>query len=505
MADGWFSIGAIVLVWIAGALGAFALLGDALVQWVKRWRGTARKHCPKCWYDLSQTAAGDAGHVTCSECSYVVTRERRFYRGRRRWGLVAIALLLLLGSYAVHVTPAVRERGMVAAMPTTVLILYLPWYDTEQSEAVLNQPISLPPANDLPLLDQLYNDLRVARLGEKGALGRFNERLLVQRCIKGDADRLPLSQSWRNHYGAALSALASSADLNQPWWHAALGLIEIQYNTREVWPTDAPIWVELEVERWEANGTHVLEASPISAGINAFSYTEFSHLIRVNYGNHWRHEQTLLGIPANGDAIAYDVKVAYGGPSMYSIDEEIEATTLLRWEPAIEVAGTISDYLEPVDDVSVGAAIAELFTPSAVITHGRTNGAIALNDRLVLRSNVLERIGELTLGFDVQLLRNGETVGTSEVWYRISKRTRRDGSVSWRARPMGVRIDATLDEHLVALEPEVIEEGEWTLRLIGSPEVALRDFEATHYWAGDVELPIKVTARRPWAPAGGDE
>ena len=88
---------------------------------------TTKRRCPKCWYDMSHSEG-----LTCAECGRTQKRERRLrrYRPARRFAL--LAWLLLIGAYALRVTPDVRARGWPAAVPMPVLLLLL----TRESIAV---------------------------------------------------------------------------------------------------------------------------------------------------------------------------------------------------------------------------------------------------------------------------------------------------------------------------------------------------------------------------------
>jgi len=116
LVSGW------ALAVMGGGLLVWALWGDALAQ---RLRRVKKRRCPKCWYDLSHTP-GPAPGVTCSECGYTARRERRLLRGRRRWRWAMVALVILVSAHLARRSPDIRERGWVAAVPTTVLICLAP-------------------------------------------------------------------------------------------------------------------------------------------------------------------------------------------------------------------------------------------------------------------------------------------------------------------------------------------------------------------------------------------
>ncbi len=111
---------------------AWQWIGLATIALATAWllwaaRGTRSKHrrrCPKCWYDLD--AAGDPP-LTCPECGREITRAKDLHRRRRRPRHALAAIGLLLVGYAFIATPRVQATGWRGVVPTTVLVVALPW------------------------------------------------------------------------------------------------------------------------------------------------------------------------------------------------------------------------------------------------------------------------------------------------------------------------------------------------------------------------------------------
>lgn len=110
--------------WIFQVLSvATALAALALLYWaIFRDRSHGRRRCPKCWYDLRGSDS-----LTCPECAYTATRERQFFRTRRRWRWVAVVVLISCVSATLWLTPRARRDGWLTLMPTTVVIASLQW------------------------------------------------------------------------------------------------------------------------------------------------------------------------------------------------------------------------------------------------------------------------------------------------------------------------------------------------------------------------------------------
>ncbi|MEO1277453.1 MAG: hypothetical protein AAFV77_00660, partial [Planctomycetota bacterium] len=112
-----------VLTWLLLALGVLGL------AWALFWdRSRGRKRCPKCWYRLDGVPAAE-GTTTCPECGKEVRKPRRMLKTRRRWGLAMLALLAVLGSYASHAYPIVRDHGWWRTVPDVALIAMVPLID----------------------------------------------------------------------------------------------------------------------------------------------------------------------------------------------------------------------------------------------------------------------------------------------------------------------------------------------------------------------------------------
>lgn len=131
-------------VWAGAALGPIVLVSAAirnpgsLLEWavvvpllaggavVLMWGLIGRRprwrECPRCRYDMSATTG-----LMCPECGRTAKSERAMVRRRRRrWAVVAGALLALLGG-GVWVGAKVRDGTWPRYVPRTAVLLSLPW------------------------------------------------------------------------------------------------------------------------------------------------------------------------------------------------------------------------------------------------------------------------------------------------------------------------------------------------------------------------------------------
>lgn len=89
-------------------------------------RSRGRPRCPRCWYDMT----GSRGFV-CPECGHDARRQSNLLRTRRHGGRVMLGFLLVVSGLSLGAVPTVQEQGWSALLPTTGLMLVLPWTDNE--------------------------------------------------------------------------------------------------------------------------------------------------------------------------------------------------------------------------------------------------------------------------------------------------------------------------------------------------------------------------------------
>ncbi len=98
-----------------------------------------RRRCPSCWYDMG-------GHSSrfCPECGKEARSERSMYRTQRKFGLIWLAAALLVGVYFTFKAHEVRRTGLLALVPTTLLIAGLEYMP---SSMIIDPPGHSEPAN----------------------------------------------------------------------------------------------------------------------------------------------------------------------------------------------------------------------------------------------------------------------------------------------------------------------------------------------------------------------
>lgn len=106
-----------LLGWTLLAIAAVTVL-RTIFDNARRWRRLPPRVCPRCAYDLSQSPG-----MTCSECGFAAQHESQLLRFRPRWRSALLALALLPMASLAFRAPDIAQRGWVAAVPTTALML----------------------------------------------------------------------------------------------------------------------------------------------------------------------------------------------------------------------------------------------------------------------------------------------------------------------------------------------------------------------------------------------
>lgn len=84
--------------------------------WFDPSRG--RRRCPRCWYDMGGTKAR-----LCTECGFEARSQKQLYRTRRKFGLVWIAVFVILTTYLTFRLPRAAKNGLFSFVPTTLLVM----------------------------------------------------------------------------------------------------------------------------------------------------------------------------------------------------------------------------------------------------------------------------------------------------------------------------------------------------------------------------------------------
>lgn len=178
-ATGWalVAIGMCVLAW--------ALLGD---------RSKGRKRCPRCWYDMQGTPATAGGHL-CPECGHLARNGKQLLRTRRSRRVIACAMAFLVAGYLAFAIPQVMISGRTGWVPTTALVLALPWMDSTSDQT--KPPLASGRA--VSTGEVLFKELRTNRFDRKRMDG-WQLWLLWEMVLSGNPDAVGARETLVNRY-----------------------------------------------------------------------------------------------------------------------------------------------------------------------------------------------------------------------------------------------------------------------------------------------------------------
>jgi len=94
------------------------------------FRGRPKRRCRRCWYDLTAAEKRDDGYM-CPECGKTHRTIRSMRKTHRSKRLVVLAVLLLVGAYAIQIrsqynNQKFQQLGWPVLVPTPVLIALMP-------------------------------------------------------------------------------------------------------------------------------------------------------------------------------------------------------------------------------------------------------------------------------------------------------------------------------------------------------------------------------------------
>ena len=491
-----------IVLWIGITILLYALVFDRIRQ---VWRKCRR--CPKCWYDMSHTLG-----LTCSECGFAAKRERKLFRGKRCWKLVFVSLLLFAGSYSIRVTPDVKDRGWPAAVPTTVLIVSLPWLRPE-IDHVRPDPKKyferqrLLPADVRKLLSgsiatRLFNDTCFRLQTEQ--LENWQVKLCEYLCDRQMQEHNPDMWLWQSlHHRVLASTTWSPGDQLAVWPNVDPTCnLKLVVETRDVWPQNTEIFIRSELEETGCNGIVQLVANPLDC--SSLDTIEKHHValgttccgIRSAMEPAiWSDGLTRIGFidHALGD-IFYEVMttqwtyIRLPSPRQFfhiRVDAVLDRSQM---KMPCRVEGTLNEILKPVVAPEFDEHLLERVRHGTVWStgYGRYRLIWETGDRPVL----LRALNGATFAFCAEVVDGDKVVANGKAWFTSTSDYRFED----------VSIVLKRNDGLDDLEPQDTD-GPLRLRLRSDPETALRNFQAKSYWKGILELPLEIVDENPLYPA----
>lgn len=515
-AASWLSMGLL-------AVGGLTVVCALLFDWIRQ-RIVHRRRCPKCWYDLSHTPG-----LRCSECGYTAKREGKLIKARRRWGLASFGVLLLVGSYAAHVTPAVQDRGWPAAVPMAVKILLIPvlrpshenvtkYFDGSRVDTAATG------FYDLGVQDRLFlgllDDYRSHT--PKRFLRPLHHRLQTLVANTSVVSHELTKIEWHSPIHSALSS-ARWRDREPFDWESITPTepFHIRVESRSQWPRSVPLRVWIDIDVPGELQPHVL-------------------FFRTRCGTYerridWRHHGSRSGRgwsdrsvelwPIDDPDRDLDVVVVAVHEQSVRFAEQIPRAMRrsVTWpeQPvsiAVHIVHAVTDILEPVESPEFTSLLHELAKPQLELGilsfavpgesfYGGTLSLLIDGRRSCSQSRRHEFapfLKSFTFAAAMEIRADGQAVGHGEFWMSHDFPW-----LPWKHRPhvlLGSRYKA--DQYLsfmfvpFELNPEwrmtnENRDADWTLLIRGDAETALRNVNSDRYWYGKAELPLTVKGG-PW-------
>jgi hypothetical protein len=440
--------------WLAWGLGALVIcLGVAATWWgLFGDRARGRRRCPRCWHDLSHTPG-----MTCSECGYTAAHEGALHRRRRRL-LAAVAGAVVASLAATWGIEQIQHEGVTAMLPTRVILV------------------------SLPLVGGAHEGLTAeltTRMGRR-RLGDTDYRTLIKRCLRGDPWARPVTAAWEAKYGGLLDQCRDAAPEDIDLERRLLALpARIELGTRQQWPRDAPVCLDLDVQHWWTPGTSCrIRLTPKWGGAEPVTIVASGASLRP------RPFPLVIDPPPDAAALDFDLELERRLPSPQATWEHMQEVSI---SVPLALEGSLAEAMQPAEDEDLHDAVVSTFNQGVIKW---TGGRSPVRVRFTPYLTRVPELEDTAIGACVEILRDGILARRLDLW--------------WPARPgaydegVGWRVDYE-DVELLMEANET--DGHWQMRVRGDPAIALRAGAGTRYWAGEFTVPLTVNEVPTPAPA----
>ena len=501
------------------------LLASALLtDWLRQRLPSRRKRrCPKCWYDLSHTPG-----LRCSECGREVKRERTLFRAKRRWGLAALGLVLLLGSHAWRVTPEVRDRGWVAAVPTTVMIAGLPWLEIPDLTIAPAPPPGSEESWQSLIRKALFEELTDKRMVHQ-TMPAWQRRWLFRRAVATTEYAGPTHVHYYNHRFQTRqpSAAVIHQSLTRCRRSDAKCFLEPEVLDRLLAPArerfahelvemraDGVRGLPLEIILHKAAiyifPTHrLLVATPVFPGAAPAERKTLDASDRNAALGPKRDVRFTIGVPPDDATeieflieVMHDEKTArYDGQGLRSSYRDREVIWSTRIRKPLQLFDSVEEIIAPVSSPLIN----ELLRDRTKVRIG-SGDQTKLVAAMVVDWNLLRR-EEMMFAGDVLVLYHDEVVARGDFILHpfLGPRT------SWRFAPIIVRpklqpppdhvilgtVSARLSGDLARLRQADPNDPAWRVVIRSDLTRALESYDARRAWQGEVTAPLRVSLEEP--------
>jgi hypothetical protein len=450
-------------LWWAGSVGVgIALLLTGLwALYAGRLHG---RLCPRCRYDLANIAG-----LRCPECGYQAKRTGKL-RGRPRHPWIALFCFLLLNTGALLLVWRQSQTSWSGMLPDRVLIMLLP---------IAGGPDGA-----------VWNEVHLRVLTKEFSVSE--QRMLIERCVRGDYSMRPPEPAWRARYGKLLRVWRDTGPPDE--------LVSLLYDvpvalelvTRPLWPEETEICVQARVEDWWPKRTEIrLTAQPDVADVEPMTF--------IRTGHYAPPSRFAMFVPPPGKgehAIEYTVAVEHRGVDE---KEDWESAGVMRRTVTVRVERGINDVLPAAEDAVLDEMIADLFSIGIARWE---SGVSPVRVYFEPERTFVPAFEGVAVGASVRILHDGKVVRSMNLWWLGGPQnvSPDEWSLGWEVPWEDVKTLTTApgDDDL------------WSVQVVGLQDVALRVIGAKKYWSGEVTVPTTVMEREgeappvPWRLVGND-
>ncbi|MEM7228539.1 MAG: hypothetical protein AAF432_06960 [Planctomycetota bacterium] len=467
------------LAWFGFAVLVFALFFNRV-----RRLWTKHRRCPKCWYDMSHTPG-----LTCSECGKTVKRERSLRKVKPRRRLAIVAFLILLIGYAGQVTPGVKARGWVAAVPTPVLLCAVPFLHPYE-------------AGVHALVRPMWVQGNIAQ----GLTPTIDDRLVLELAQRITEEGVP-----RSHWNHLLCDIARLLD--GP--HASPSGEPYTFRNDEAWLGTTVRWKSYDPFR-----VFLAEGSPEELRKMAPIEVEFIGPIRPNdpvyikAPRFFGTEKRISVTPQDVDGHSVEFIGEFRGTTNYfkypapeNAFERLVDSADARTSIALDIGYWVTEYgfvgewtsrewrvhhdtitvVLPIDhdmtnDTTPVESQAELdeFVSDLLPQLSRSEGGLDFSG---LGAHMWNDADDLTFGCRIDIEANGNVVGSREYWCMAHEVVQ-----SFKRYNFGYKTEDHEGFQRLLDDPTT----EWTLTLDCSRIVAFRNPDLGKYIVGRVTIPVEI-------------
>ncbi len=505
LAPAWALLGAIVLT--------LAIFRDVIRQHI--YPRLKQRRCPKCWYDLSHTQG-----FRCNECGYTAKSEKQLRRSRRSQRGIYAALIIFAIAYTCTALPRVMKRGWPGWIPTTLLAVVVPQltFDEDLMGAYVKlRPISYSTVpkgttSKLGLTGRLAGEWADrAGADELSSLSWF---LFLKLTAREARQQRYMDYVWssifegaEDQWKPALFELAESAGHleNRSLLREIMVLPSFRIRTRDRWPIGVPLYAELGTTEYfdgeNVDATLIHESSNQEIGNTKVLVGRAGPpACYTRPEQPWWFEEPsmqMIGLVTEvRPTVQFSVKTRRKIGKAYR--DRMNGVKKLNWDNEIslpvQMVDSIDEVLQGVESKEIEAVLATMLNPFLHESRGSTGELVPhlhLSDPHGFggRTELLEG---LTLAVQFEVLRDGELIYGGSAWWDQSTldEWRGGGNYATANLPPRLLVELSPVGSPSVAPPSSADRSQWQLRIIGDPELALRNFDCDRYWSGSVTLPI---------------